>query len=141
MEKELDYAKITQYTYLGQFDLLRSIRSRQDIRQRPWAQPTGRRVVTLSLKIDRAQEELIRVSVEGKRVRASIHNFCTDLHCVVQTCQEEDPLLARAIEDHYADWEDVSKHLLSQLNTLDSLVCRMSTQSSYIDSHLCLASE
>lgn len=63
---QLTWDQIVEYAFLSDFDILCD--SRQDIRKRPWAQPANRILMDKHFKIERAQEEIIRLNVEIKRI-------------------------------------------------------------------------
>lgn len=69
---QLDIEMILQYISLGQFDLLRS--SRYDVATIPWMRSTERDMAIRYFKIQRAQEEIIRLNIEIKRLLAYIQN-------------------------------------------------------------------
>lgn len=66
----LDWAKVTHYAFLDEFELLRD--TRNDIRAKPWAQPLVREVMKKSRRVVRAREELVRCNVEIRRLHTSI---------------------------------------------------------------------
>lgn len=66
----LDWTKVTHYTFLDEFELLRD--TRNDIRAKPWAQPLVRETMKKSRRVTRAREELVRCNVELRRLHTSI---------------------------------------------------------------------
>ncbi|KZV95497.1 hypothetical protein EXIGLDRAFT_582091, partial [Exidia glandulosa HHB12029] len=69
----LEWAQVVSWTELQDFTLLRF--ARQDVRDRPWAQPANRLIMNQYFKSVRAQEELDRLEVEMGRLRAYVdHN-------------------------------------------------------------------
>lgn len=55
-----------QYSFLGEFDLLRN--ARQDVRLKDWAQPQNRAVMEKHFKFMRAKEEISRLNIEVRRL-------------------------------------------------------------------------
>ncbi|KAJ7828514.1 hypothetical protein B0H13DRAFT_1454465, partial [Mycena leptocephala] len=58
----LDWEQVVEYAFLADFDLLRE--SREDIRQEPWALPSGRTAMDQHFKIICAEEEIQQLNVE-----------------------------------------------------------------------------
>ncbi|KAJ7270013.1 hypothetical protein B0H12DRAFT_997107, partial [Mycena haematopus] len=63
--ENLDWADVVEYAFLSDFDLLRD--AREDIRQEPWALPSGRAAMDQHFKILRANEEIQRLNIEIRR--------------------------------------------------------------------------
>ena len=63
---ELSWDDIVDYAFLADFDILRC--SRQDIREKPWVNPTNRILCDQFFKLQRAREEIKRLNVEIRRV-------------------------------------------------------------------------
>ncbi|KZT31570.1 hypothetical protein SISSUDRAFT_959411, partial [Sistotremastrum suecicum HHB10207 ss-3] len=63
----LDSKKILDYAYLGEFELLRE--SPNGILEKPWAQPVARETSVLHFKLLRAEEEVVRLNIELKRLK------------------------------------------------------------------------
>jgi hypothetical protein len=57
---------VVEYAFLADFDLLREGRS--DIRKEPWALPSGRVAMDKHFDLLRADEELVRLDIEIKRL-------------------------------------------------------------------------
>ena len=88
----ISWKDITQYTFLGEFDLLRH--TRDDVRERVWAKPAVREVTAKFFKLCRAKEEITRLNVEMRRLRAAIHNEEREVsHTYANLCETQ-PLLA-----------------------------------------------
>ncbi|KAI6011365.1 hypothetical protein BKA83DRAFT_4467060 [Pisolithus microcarpus] len=68
----ISWKDIAEYSFLGEFDLLRH--SRADVRDNDWAKPAFRQATVKFFKLQRAREELKRVSVEVRRLQTSIHD-------------------------------------------------------------------
>ena len=84
--------EIIDYSFLGEFDLLRN--SRADIRNQPWTQVTRREAMVKYFKLCRAEEELTRLNIEIRRLRTSIHDETIHMMHVLSQLSMSDPLLA-----------------------------------------------
>ncbi|KAI0753042.1 hypothetical protein C8Q80DRAFT_1342386 [Daedaleopsis nitida] len=58
--------------FLEEFHLLQD--TRNDIRNRPWAQPLIRETMRTARRLERAEEEIVNVNREARRVHTSIHD-------------------------------------------------------------------
>ncbi|KAJ7166567.1 hypothetical protein C8R43DRAFT_946113 [Mycena crocata] len=61
----LSWEQVVEYAFLSDFDLLRL--GREDIRQELWATPGGRAAMDQHFKIERSDEEIMRLDVEIRR--------------------------------------------------------------------------
>ncbi|KAJ2980920.1 hypothetical protein NUW54_g10941 [Trametes sanguinea] len=80
---KLEWETISHYHFIEEFNLLNDTRA--DIREKPWAQPAMRETLRVARRLARAQEELIRVEVEARRVHTHI--------------RDEDSLLKTVLDD------------------------------------------
>ncbi|KAF7347990.1 hypothetical protein MSAN_01751100 [Mycena sanguinolenta] len=64
-KENLDWDQVVEYAFLADFDLLRE--AREDIRQEPWALPSGRAAMEQHYKLLRANEEIQRLNLEIRR--------------------------------------------------------------------------
>ncbi|KAL0568063.1 hypothetical protein V5O48_013924 [Marasmius crinis-equi] len=64
--QELDYEEVVEATYLSELDFFRE--TREDVRDKAWAQPSTRRLINEYFKVWRAYEELDRLHVEIQRL-------------------------------------------------------------------------
>lgn len=74
----LDWAKVTHYSFLDEFNLLRD----NNVNQKPWADPVIRETMRKYQRLQRAKEELIRCNIEVRRLHTSIvdeHRTFNDL--------------------------------------------------------------
>ncbi|KZV89038.1 hypothetical protein EXIGLDRAFT_696173 [Exidia glandulosa HHB12029] len=83
----LEWSQVVEWTELQDFTLLRF--ARQDIRDKPWAQPANRLLMNQYFKSIRAQEELDRLEVEIARVRQYVDDNDIELSYAVARAQEE----------------------------------------------------
>lgn len=66
----LDWSEVTHYAFLEEFSLLQD--TRNDLRQKPWAQPVVRETIKMFRRVARAKEELERLNVEVRRRHTAI---------------------------------------------------------------------
>ncbi|KAJ3917507.1 hypothetical protein F5877DRAFT_44531 [Lentinula edodes] len=62
----VDWEEVVEYAFLSEFDILRD--TREDIRERPWAVPANRVIITQFFKVIGAEDELSRVHQEIRRL-------------------------------------------------------------------------
>ncbi|KAJ8454198.1 hypothetical protein ONZ51_g13169 [Trametes cubensis] len=79
----LDWAKVTHYTFLDEFELLRD--TRNDIRAKPWAQPLARETMKKARRVARAREEIVRCNIEVRR----LHTHIVDENAALQQVMSE----------------------------------------------------
>jgi hypothetical protein len=92
----LSWKDITEYSFLGEFDLLRQ--SRIDIRELDWAKPAHREATVKYFKLRRAHEEIERLNVEVRRLRTSIHDEELRATAVINELSVSDPLLSLELQ-------------------------------------------
>lgn len=68
----VDWSRVSHYGFLEEFHLLQD--TRNDIRDKPWAQPHLRNLAKLRQRVLRAEEELQRCTVELRRLHTSIRD-------------------------------------------------------------------
>ncbi|KAI0746795.1 hypothetical protein C8Q80DRAFT_1220069 [Daedaleopsis nitida] len=66
----VDFDAVTHYGFLEEFTLLQD--TRNDIRSKPWAQPLIRETMRTARRLKRAEEEIVNVNREARRVHTSI---------------------------------------------------------------------
>ncbi|KAH7920575.1 hypothetical protein BV22DRAFT_985142, partial [Leucogyrophana mollusca] len=68
----ISWKEIADYTFLGEFDLLRQ--SHSDPRCEDWTKPAQHEATIKYFKLQCAREEIARLNVEIRRLRTSIHD-------------------------------------------------------------------
>lgn len=91
----LEFDEVIEYAFLSDFDLLRD--ARQDVRERPWATPTGRRAVDEYHHMLRAREEVKRCNNEVQRIATELRDEATFLHHHEELHRHTNPLIAHQI--------------------------------------------
>ncbi|KAI5991914.1 hypothetical protein EDD15DRAFT_2388404 [Pisolithus albus] len=98
--RTLEFDEVVEYAFLADFDLLRD--TRQDISTRPWASPTGRLAINTYFKLCRAEEEVIRLNVEIRRVATYLVDEDRYLRACEALYQDANPILAYQISRYRA---------------------------------------
>ncbi|KAI6143575.1 hypothetical protein BKA82DRAFT_4331131 [Pisolithus tinctorius] len=93
-------AEVVEYAFLADFDLLRD--TRKDISTRPWASPTARLAINMYFKLCRAEEEVVRLNVEIRRVVTYLIDEDRYLRACEALYQDTNPALAYQISRYRA---------------------------------------
>lgn len=64
--RKITWDEVVDFSYLSEFDILRE--TREDVREKQWATPQNRLLMTRFFKYIHAEEELDRVHVEVKQL-------------------------------------------------------------------------
>ncbi|KAG6875863.1 hypothetical protein C0992_001989, partial [Termitomyces sp. T32_za158] len=112
----LSWKEIVDYSFLGEFDLLRH--SRSDIRDEPWAQPARREATLKYFKLQRAREEIVRLNMEIRRLRTWIRDETNLMEKTISRLEHEDPLLCAVLKHQWALRNTVN---LGHLQRLDAI--------------------
>ncbi|KAI0060325.1 hypothetical protein BV25DRAFT_1783310, partial [Artomyces pyxidatus] len=91
----LQYSEIANYSWLGDFELLKE--SRHEILEQPWSQPANREAAAKYFKIIRAREEIVRLNVEVPRLQAWIDFEDRELKEKAEALASTEPHLAAHI--------------------------------------------
>ncbi|KAF8120560.1 hypothetical protein EV363DRAFT_1094912, partial [Boletus edulis] len=89
---KISWKEITDYSFLGEFDLLRY--SREDARSNDWTKPAYREATAKFFKLQRAREEILRLNVEVRRLYTAIHDEEIAVSTAIQNLTDSDHLLA-----------------------------------------------
>ncbi|KAI5996379.1 hypothetical protein EDD15DRAFT_2387353 [Pisolithus albus] len=92
----ISWKDIAQYSFLGEFDLLRH--AQDDVRERTWAKPAVREATTKFFKLCHAKEEITRLNVEIRRLRTAIHDEEREVSQTIANLRHSDSLLALEFE-------------------------------------------
>lgn len=116
----LDWTKVTHYSFLDEFNLLRD--TRNDIRDKPWARPEVRVVMKQARRVARAQEEIVRLNVEVRRVQTSIHDEARLFTNILVGLKERDDPLYGPVHDLCLRRQRVNMRVLARLHQIHALV-------------------
>ncbi|KAI0038356.1 hypothetical protein FA95DRAFT_1567791 [Auriscalpium vulgare] len=115
----ITWDEVVEYAFLADFDLLRS--ARQDIRSKPWATPAGRLAMDTYFKIQRAQEEIVRLNVEVRRLATYLHDEAA-IHAADETAiSAVDPHLAHQVRLYRMERGRFHEHLTQRLHDIAGL--------------------
>jgi hypothetical protein len=112
----LSWKDIVEYSFLGEFDLLRH--SRADVRQEPWAQPARRAATAKYFHLCRAKEEITCLNTEIQRLCTSIHDETEHIECVIAHLSTADHRLCSELRRWWALRTSVNQVHLHRLNAL-----------------------
>ncbi|KAI6034650.1 hypothetical protein BKA83DRAFT_4470170 [Pisolithus microcarpus] len=93
--RTLEFDEVVKYAFLADFDLLRD--TRQDILTWPWASPTVRLAINTYFKLCRAEEEVVRLNVEIRRVVTYLVDEDRYLRACEGLYEDTNPMLAYQI--------------------------------------------
>lgn len=88
----LEVEEVLSYVFLGQFDLLRD--SRNEIMKKPWSRNAEREAAVKFFKLERAREEIRRLTVELRRLHAYSTTTSARMNVIIADATGRDPLLA-----------------------------------------------
>lgn len=117
--QQLDWSKVSHYTFLEEFNLLRD--TRQDIQEKRWSDLAVRETMKQHQKIKRAQEEIHRCNVEVRRLHTAITHELQCFRELLPKLQEEDPLIYGAVHDYVSYRRQVNTQLLSKITQIHAL--------------------
>ena len=113
----ITWKEITEYTFLGEFDLLRH--SHLDIRECDWAKPAHREATLKYFKLCRTEEEITRLHVEVRRLRTSIHDESIFMAKTIDELQQSNPLLAQELQCQYRSRAAVNAVHIKRLDRIE----------------------
>ncbi|OBZ77055.1 hypothetical protein A0H81_02986 [Grifola frondosa] len=115
----LDWSKVSHYTFLDEFNLLRN--TRNDIREQPWAQPAIRETMKLARRVDRAREELEHCNVEIRRVHTSILDEEDFFTAAMAQLKHDKARIFGAVEEFCMRRSRINAHILACLHRIHRL--------------------
>jgi hypothetical protein len=116
----LTWKEIVEYSFLGEFDLLRN--SRSDVREELWTQPARREATVKFYKLCRAREELVQLNVEIPRLRTSIHDETLHTNKVISDLSLTNPALCSELHRRWKIRSSVNMRHLSRLDKIERSV-------------------
>ena len=115
----LDWDQVVEYAFLSDFDLLRD--ARQDIRRKPWATPAARLAIDQAFKLERAEEEIIRLNIEVPRLATYIRDEDIYLRAKEAELSPTNPALAHQVGIHRMERGRFNAHHLKVLGKIHLL--------------------
>ncbi|KAL1746109.1 hypothetical protein HDZ31DRAFT_34848 [Schizophyllum fasciatum] len=88
----IEYSDVVSYAFLGEFELLKY--SKHAILERPWSTPTNRQMADKHHKVKRAEEEVLRSTVEARRLRRWVDEEDSAYRLAISQSRATDPLIA-----------------------------------------------
>ncbi len=115
----LDWTKISHYSFLEEFTLLKN--TRQDISEKQWTKPAVRMMMQQSRRIKRAKEEIVRCNIEIRRLHTSIVDEEHDLKGVLEgLCDSASPLYG-PVREYWINRERANMQILARIRQIYAL--------------------
>ncbi|KAJ3912443.1 hypothetical protein F5877DRAFT_84801 [Lentinula edodes] len=95
--RQVNWEEVVEYAFLSEFDILRD--TREDIRERPWAVPANRVIITQFFKVIGAEDELFRVHQEIRRLITYMQREKDELITREQELIPTNPMLALQVRN------------------------------------------
>lgn len=115
----VDWSRVSHYNFLDKFSLLRD--TRQDVREKPWARPAHRETVRQFLRIQRAQEEILRCNVEIRRLHTAIYDEQQHFDVVQEDLRRTENPIAGAVDEFVILRRRVNAHILVRIQQMFDL--------------------
>ncbi|KAI1798020.1 hypothetical protein LXA43DRAFT_875758 [Ganoderma leucocontextum] len=115
----LDWSQISHFNFLEEFVLLND--TRNDLRDRQWAQPLVRETMRTARRIKRATEEIENVHREAHRVHTSICDEDAHFARVLSDLKSRNNILFEAVNEFCSRHRANNAHILSYLRRLYTL--------------------
>ncbi|KAH7904203.1 hypothetical protein BJ138DRAFT_1239965, partial [Hygrophoropsis aurantiaca] len=109
----LEWERVSHYAFLEEFTLLRE--TRVDIRSKRWAEPAVREAMKQSLRIKRAQEEIIRCNIEIRRIQTAIHDEEKHFDQVIDRLKASDSHLMGPINEFCNRRRRINAHVMARI--------------------------
>ncbi|KAG6852477.1 hypothetical protein C0991_011677 [Blastosporella zonata] len=114
----LDWEKVSHYSFLDEFNLLRQARS--SATKKEWADPVIRETMRRYQRLQRAKEEVVRCNIETRRLHTSIIDENRYFNEVLTSLDVANPLRL-AVHDQITRRRAVNEVLLAQISRIHSL--------------------
>ena len=112
----INWESMSHINFLKEFHLLHN--TRQDIREKPWAQPAVRELMKLFQRVKRAHEEIERCHTAVRRLYTAIHDENNDFETTLTRLRTGDTLVYGAVYDFINRRQQVNDLLLARLALL-----------------------
>ncbi|KAG6835638.1 hypothetical protein H0H93_016291 [Arthromyces matolae] len=109
----LDWTKVSHYSFLDEFNLLRN--NRANVHERPWSDPVIRETMRKYQRLQRAKEERERCNIELRRLHTSIRDEYRHFASVMKSLDGSDPISQRVLE-HIRRRRGVNRVLIMQIS-------------------------
>lgn len=111
----VDWTKVSHYQFLEEFVLLQD--TRNDMREKPWAHPEMRATTKLYRRVQRAEEEIVRLNVEVHRLHTAILDEDVLFATVHQSMLPTNPLCG-AIADFALRRQRINAELMQRIDQI-----------------------
>ncbi|KAG6809418.1 hypothetical protein H0H92_000329 [Tricholoma furcatifolium] len=115
----LDWTKVTHYSFLDDFNILRHTRT--DINKRPWADPVIRETMRKYQRLQRAKEEIIRCNIELRRLHSSVMDENNSFDQILRSLEGCSHVLEVEIREFISRRLGVNQRLLARIYDTYSL--------------------
>jgi hypothetical protein len=115
----LDWSKVSHYAFLEEFNILRD--TRNDIREKKWADLAIRETLKQHQKVKRAEEEIHRCNIEVRRLHTSIVDEEQKFTAILLELRDAGDRMYSAVHDYVARRFQVNAQLLKRINQIYSL--------------------
>ncbi|EIW53126.1 uncharacterized protein TRAVEDRAFT_81512, partial [Trametes versicolor FP-101664 SS1] len=115
----LDWTKVTHYSFLEEFELLRD--TGNTLRTKRWAEPLARETMKKARHIARAHEEILRCNVEVRRLHTSIVNENATLNTACRLARVEGNSVSGPLEIFALRRKRVNARLLAVISQIHAL--------------------
>ncbi|KAJ3527564.1 hypothetical protein NM688_g8112 [Phlebia brevispora] len=117
--KVLDWSVASKLGFVEQFGLLQD--TDQDIREKLWTKPVYRELIKLRQRIARAHEEVVRCTVEVRRVHTAIRDEALMFKQVLKSLKTSDPILYGAVQEFTIYRRRINASLLDRVRQIYEL--------------------
>ncbi|KAF8066021.1 hypothetical protein FPV67DRAFT_1499112 [Lyophyllum atratum] len=115
----LDWSKVSHYSFLDEFNLLRD--TRNNVQEKPWADPVTRETMRKYQRLQRAKEEIIRCNVEIRRLHTSIVDELHAFNSIMESLMDGLNPLSGEISDFIRRRQQVNENLLARISQTHAL--------------------
>ncbi|CAE6533540.1 unnamed protein product, partial [Rhizoctonia solani] len=115
----ISFDELSEYAYLANFDFLKY--SEHGTLEAEWSRPANRRCVELWQRIQRAEEEIVRLNVEITRVLTHIRDEEAFLLAQYKVLKSSDPNIAHILHDRLQLTRQVNQRVREDLEDLAKL--------------------
>ena len=112
---KLTWVNVTSLDFISDIVILRG---REDIRDKPWAQPLFRNAIRAWSKLQRAHEEIEIIAIEATRVWTFIDKEEAHLNNIFDATRPANPILTAYISSTFQYRLNVNTHLRTKLTLL-----------------------
>ncbi|KAI0323448.1 hypothetical protein GY45DRAFT_1349791 [Cubamyces sp. BRFM 1775] len=117
----LYWKDVVNYTFISEFDLLRSAYTHRDVMSSPWTIPRNREVAAKYFKLLAAKDELPRLNREVRRLHTSLELEQKEYAHAIRTYADTDPHLTAELRARYHSRRRIHKIHLARIAAIHAL--------------------